>query len=198
DPELLKILHKRYGSGYLDGYVKNNFESALKTVQGAKQFNYLTDNRAKFEEEVRAELERRLGLETDGQPLITVSFINVMDYDYDDEVNNQLNEIVKAENEAKSAEARAKTALQDGLAKENLAKGERDATKATADGELYKRQQEALGITAVQNALASSPTYIQLEQAKRWNGALPQFYGGTSPIPFFNVPTAAPASTPTQ
>lgn len=201
----LITLHRRYGKGYLDGYVRDNFESAIKTIQGPQVFTFMANNRAEFEESVRVELQRRLGLETGGSPLLTVSFVNVLDYDYTKEVNDQLNQIVKAENDAISAAARVKSATQDALAVREKANGDRDAAIAKAEGDrqaankksdsdLYAKQQEALGITAVQNALASSPTYIQLQQVQRWNGTLPQFFGGSEPIPFFNLPTG---STPT-
>lgn len=200
----LLLLHRRYGAGYLDGYVRNNFESAVKTVQGQKTFDYLSENRASFEEEVRKELERRMGLETDGVPLLSVTFVNVLDYDYDQQVNDQLNNIVSAENDAKAAEARVKSAIQDAEAVRETANGARDAeiekaegarqaSNKKADADLYAKQQEAIGISVVQAALASSPTYIELQQAQRWDGKLPQFMGGSSPVPFLNLsPAPAP------
>ena len=71
-----------------------------------------------------------------------------------------------------------------------LIEGDRQAAQLAADGLLYQKQKEAEGITAVQQALASSPTYTQLQQVQKWNGVLPTFMGGDSPIPFFNLDTS--------
>lgn len=211
DREQLTTLHRRYGGNYLDGYVKGHFESALKTIQGRHEFNYVANNRSQFEEEVRVELERRLGLETDGIPLVRVAFVNILDYDYDGAVNEQLNKIVQAENQAREAKARVITAEEEANAVKKKADGDQYAAITKAEGEkqsankqadalLYAKEKEAEGIKVVQAALASSPTYIQLQQVQRWNGALPVYMGGDGVIPFFNLPdpTTAGPQTPTR
>jgi len=79
------------------------------------------------------------------------------------------------------------------------AEAERDSLKATADGNAYrvekeaeaeanairlKGQAEAEAIKLVQEAISANPLLIQYEQAKRWNGTLPQtVLGGEKEIP---------------
>lgn len=73
--------------------------------------------------------------------------------------------------------------------KVQTAEAERDATKAQADGEAYKRvteaeaeaqaikakgEAEADAIRAKQQALANNPLVIEYEKARTWNGQLPQ------------------------
>jgi regulator of protease activity HflC (stomatin/prohibitin superfamily) len=198
--EHILTLHRRYGRGYLQGYVSNNFESAVKTIQGKNEFDYLTDNRSKFETEVAEELNRRLAIETvDKVPLVSIVFVNVLDFDYSPDVNAQLNRIVSANNTAEAAKAEANSVREKANGDKDAviakAEGDRQAAQLAADALLYQKQKEAEGITAVQQALASSPTYTQLQQVQKWNGVLPTFMGGDSPIPFFNLPsTTAPAA----
>lgn len=206
DSDQLMTLYRRYGSNYIDGYVKSNFESALKTVQGKNLFNHVANNRAEFEEAVRAELERRLGLETNGVPLVQVVFVNIIDYNYSDDLERQLNDIVTAANETAAAAERVEKAKKDALAAEEEARGLRNAREQAAQAFLFEEQkkaealsyaktEEAKGITQIQNALSASPTYLQLQQIQAWNGVLPQFIGGEAPIPFFNVPVTSETTT---
>lgn len=209
DANQLLTLYRLYGSNYIDGYVRSNFESALKTVQGRNVFNYVANNRAEFEEAVMAELERRLSLETNGIPLVDVKFVNIIDYSYSDDLEKQLNDIVTAANETSAATERVLKAKQEALAVEAKATGEKNAAISKAEGEkeasrlaaeaaAYAKKQEALGITDIQNALSSSPTYLQLQTIQKWSGVLPQFIGGDAPVPFINVPVASqtPVTSP--
>ncbi len=189
--EHIITLHRRYGKGYLSGYVKDNFESAVKTVQGQKEFDYMSEHRAEFEREVATELNRRLSIETtEGKPLVSVIFVNVLDYDYNSDVNAQLNKIVLANNEAEASKALIETAANTGKATNEKAEADKKAVQTAADGLLYQKVKEAEGIEAVQRALSNSPTYIALQQVQKWNGILPTFMGGNSPIPFFDMTSA--------
>lgn len=65
------------------------------------------------------------------------------------------------------------------------AEGQAKATvvQATADAEAYRTKQAAL-----------SPALLQLSAIQRWNGILPSYLGGQTPIPFLQAPPPAPTA----
>jgi regulator of protease activity HflC (stomatin/prohibitin superfamily) len=82
------------------------------------------------------------------------------------------------------------------------AEAERDAAKARADGEAYrvrveaeasadatklKGAAEAQAVELVQNAISQNPLLIQYEQAKRWDGQLPQTMVPAGAVPLLNI-----------
>ena len=91
-------------------------------------------------------------------------------------------EAVQAKEEARElAERERHTLAQQELQaqqKVNTANAERDAAIARADGVAYKikkeAEAEAEAIRLINAELLSSPTYVDLVKAKRWNGVLPQ------------------------
>jgi regulator of protease activity HflC (stomatin/prohibitin superfamily) len=89
-------------------------------------------------------------------------------------VNAKISATQKAqqrENELRQAEAEAKkvVAAADGDAKSTL-------VRAEAEAKAIKLKSEAI-----------TPQLIQYEATQKWNGTLPQFMGGGSPIPFLNI-----------
>jgi regulator of protease activity HflC (stomatin/prohibitin superfamily) len=91
-------------------------------------------------------------------------------------------EAVQAKEEARElAERERHTLAQQELQaqqKVNTANAERDAAIARADGVAYKikkeAEAEAEAIRLINAELLSSPAYVDLVKAKRWNGVLPQ------------------------
>ena len=91
-------------------------------------------------------------------------------------------EAVQAKEEARElAERERHTLAQQELQaqqKVNTANAERDAAIARADGVAYKikkeAEAEAEAIRLINAELLSSPAYVELVKAKRWNGVLPQ------------------------
>lgn len=63
--------------------------------------------------------------------------------------------------------------------------------QATAEAKAIQLQGEATAaaITAQSEALKANATLVEMEKAKRWNGALPTSIYAGAPIPFMNTPT---------
>lgn len=70
------------------------------------------------------------------------------------------------------------------------ARGDADARllAATAEAKAIQLQGEAqaAAIQAQTRALADNPSYVQLRQAERWNGVLPQWTTNSQPLPIIN------------
>lgn len=206
-------LHRRFGPGYINSWVRQVAESATKTVQGQNTLDYVGNNRGEFQQKVRDELEMNLRISV-GDAWVYVNQVIVMDYDFDDATNAALKNIADAQFKVTQAVSEAALAEQKKNITETNAKAEAIVitTKATADAtakttaataESFRLTTEADGqaeaITKIQNALASSPTYIELQQVQKWNGTVPQFVGGTNSIPFINLqPATTPTATPTS
>jgi len=94
-------------------------------------------------------------------------------------------QVIQAQNEA-----RANIARTQGVAQANI-----EAAKGEAQAITLKADAQAKANTLIRQSL--SPELIQLTQAQRWDGHLPQYqFGGNGGNLLFNVPT--PAATPVK
>ena len=147
-----------------DGYIRTCIYEAYRTCANQYTSDSLMGNRANFERDVRARLERSLMAEgfmveeftskiTPPQSLTAMI----------DAKNAAIQSALKAENQVKEAEANAKIAIA-------KAKGEGDATKIKADAEAYYNRTIAASL---------SPMIIQEDLIEKWDGKMPQIVGGS-------------------
>ncbi len=215
NPDRIVELHFRYGPDYLDNWVERVWVSTLKGTQGARPYNFVGNQRAEMENEVEAALQRQL-VNEDKEPLVFVLQLAIVDYGFDEIIENMLNEVAQREFEKEQAGVLIQTRSKEQEAEEIRANtgyivvkraaeaekekriaeasGEAEAKKMVADADAYqiraKYLAEAEGIQAVQAALAKSPdAYLEYQKTQRWTGEVPTYVGAGSPIPFFNVPT---------
>lgn len=98
---------------------------------------------------------------------------------------------ITAEGEANQLAAQA-----DGVRRqrEAIARGEAAARtmQAEAEAKAIRIQGEAQADAAnlMADAISKNPALVQLEQARRWNGALPQNMYAGAPLPLLNLPTS--------
>ena len=116
--------------------------------------------------------------------------------------------IVLAQRQQQQAEIEAKTKLITAQGDANMmaaqADGERRQTETRALGQAAARrvqaEAEANAVIAIGNAqaeaaikmadaISKNPALVNLEQAKRWNGILPQNMYASAPLPFMNMTT---------
>jgi regulator of protease activity HflC (stomatin/prohibitin superfamily) len=71
-----------------------------------------------------------------------------------------------------------------------------------ADGEAYRIEQESIAragaIKREAEALANNPTLVRLRAIERWNGKLPIYNSGQSPVPFVSVGNVEPIEQDTS
>ena len=71
------------------------------------------------------------------------------------------------------------------------ARGEAESKKLNTDAAAYDITQQAIAkataIKLVQKQLDKSPAYIEYIKASAWDGKLPTFMGGSSPLPMINI-----------
>ena len=71
------------------------------------------------------------------------------------------------------------------------ARGAAESAKLAADARAYQisteAQAEAKGIELINTQLSKSKDYVEYVKAQKWDGKLPGFVGGNSPVPMINV-----------
>lgn len=146
-----------------NGYIRTCIYEAYRTCGNAYTSDSLMSNRAKFEADVRARLEKSLAAEG----FIVDEFTSAITppaslTEMIDAKNRAIQAALKAENEVKEAEANAKIAVA-------KAEGEAKAMKVKADAEAYYNRTISQSLTQ----------YIVMEDwIEKWNGQLPTVQGG--------------------
>lgn len=146
-----------------DGYIRTCIYEAYRTCGNSYTSDSLMSNRAKFEADVRARLEKSLAQEG----FIVDEFTSAITppkslTEMIDAKNRAVQSALKASNEIKEAEAKAKI----DVAK---AEGAAKAMKIKADAEAYYNRTIAASLTQM---------VVMEDWIEKWNGELPTVQGG--------------------
>lgn len=87
-------------------------------------------------------------------------------------------------NEVEQSKAEANKKIEEAR---GVAQSQRLAADAKAYTILTEAKAEAESIELINKQLAKSPNYVEYVKANRWDGMLPKFIGGDSPVPFISV-----------
>jgi regulator of protease activity HflC (stomatin/prohibitin superfamily) len=150
-----------------DGYMRTVIYDAYRIVANSYTSDELMANQAKFENEVRIMLDSALTAEG----FIVTEFTSQITppeslQQMIDAKNAAVQAALKAENEVKQAEAKAKIAIAN-------AEGEAKAMKIKADAEAYYNRTISASL---------SPMIVQEDWIEKWNGVLPTYTGGGTPL----------------
>lgn len=150
-----------------EGYMRTAIYEAYRICANRYTSDELMANRAQFETDVRAMVDKSLGAEG----FIVKEFTSRIDPPQSlqaaiDAKNQAIQAALKAENEIKAAEAQAKI---------NVAKAEGDAMamKIKADAEAYYNRTIAASL---------SPMIVQEDWIEKWDGKLPTYSGSGTPL----------------
>lgn len=157
-----------------NGYIRTCIYEAYRTCANQYTSDSLMGNRANFESDVRARLERSLM----NEGFIVEEFTSQITppkslADMIDSKNRAVQASLKALNEVKEAEANAQIAIA-------KAKGEAEAMRIKADGEAYYNRTISASL---------SPMIVQEDWIEKWDGKLPSVSGGNTPL--INMPSVA-------
>lgn len=193
-PNKVAEVYEKYShDGNLASYVGTATQEVIKAITAKYTAPDLISQRAKVSGDISAAL--RTKLELYGAQVINIDMRNfAFSKSYMDAINAKVTQEqlrLGAENKLKTVEAEQKQ-------KVAVAEAEASATKATADGAAYAQLKVATAqadALKVQNAaLAQNKDVlelrrieVELEKAKRWDGALPQAIYAGAPVPFLNV-----------
>ena len=146
-----------------EGYIRTCIYEAYRTCANQYTSDSLMSNRANFERDVRARLERSLMAEG----FIVEEFTSKITppgslTEMIDAKNTAIQSALKAENQVKEAEANAKIEVA-------KAEGAAKAMKIKADAEAYYNRTIAASL---------SPMIVQEDMIEKWDGKMPQIVGG--------------------
>ena len=140
------------------GYMRTCIYDAYRICANKYTSDELMGNRARFEQEVRAMLEKSLGDEGFKVSEFTSQITPPQSLSAAIEAKNQaIQEALTAENLVKQAQANAQIAIA-------KAQGEAEATKVKADAEAYYNRTIAASL---------SPMIVQEDWIEKWDGKLP-------------------------
>ena len=154
------------------GYIRTCIYDAYRISANNYTSDELMANRARFEQEVRAMLEKSLNEEGFKVQEFTSQITPPQSLSAAIEAKNQaIQEALKAENLVKQAEANAQIAIA-------RAKGEAEAMRVKADAEAYYNRTISASL---------SPFIIQEDWIEKWDGKLPEVSAGGSGM-MLNLP----------
>ena len=110
---------------------------------------------------------------------ISVANVAITDFQFSEEFNRAIELKVKAEQEAlqaKNEKIRRVTQAEAGAEEEKL------AAAAEAYAVTVKSKARAEAIQREARALRGNPDLVELRRVEKWNGQLPQFTGGATPL----------------
>ena len=146
-----------------EGYIRTCIYEAYRTCANQYTSDSLMSNRANFERDVRARLEKSLMaegfiVEEFTSKIRPPSSLTAMI----DAKNTAIQSALKAENQVKEAEANAKIEIA-------KAEGAAKAMRIKADAEAYYNKTIAASL---------SPMIVQEDMIEKWDGKMPQIVGG--------------------
>lgn len=191
--KVAEVFEKFSRDGDLDSYVTTATQEVFKSVTANYKAPELISQRTKVSGEIRASLTAKLA-----QYGAVVTNIDMTNFKFSNEYMSAINEKVTQEQKKLAAENRVKTIEAEQRSVIVTAEAAAEAQRKKADGDFYavtkKAEAEANALKIQNAALASSKEVlelrrieVQLETAKRWNGALPQNMYGSAPVPLLSL-----------
>lgn len=161
---------------------------SLKAVTAQYTAEELITKRAEVKDKVEHKLKEYIHTALGERGLdgaISIGNLAITHFEFSDGYNRSIEAKVKAAQDALRAESEKKQRVTE-------AEGIRDAKKATADGEAYftdkTSQAQAEANRRIAESLKVNENLPQLKAVEKWDGKLPQYMGGNTPVPFISVP----------
>ncbi len=193
--KVAEVFEKYSHDGNLNNYVQTATQEVFKAVTVKYTAPDLIAKRAQVSSDISSALKIKLALY--GAQVINIDMRN---FAFSPSYMAAINDKVTQEQLRQAADNKLKTVEAEQKQKVAIDEAEATALKAKADGEAYanltvaKAQAEALraqnsALTQSKEVLELRRIEVEMEKAKKWDGALPQnVYAGT-PIPFFTPTT---------
>lgn len=189
DPGKVREIYTQYGSGYGDRIVVPATLQAAKEVFGKYAAADIVNQRDKIAADVQADLEKKLG--PNG---VVIETVQIEDIKFSAAFVQSIEQRMQAEIMVKQKEQQLRSAEVDAQTAAAKATGEANAVKAKADGDSYattvnaKADAEAIRIKS--DALRTSPNFVQLTLAQKWDGKMPSTMlpNGATPLLDFRAP----------
>jgi regulator of protease activity HflC (stomatin/prohibitin superfamily) len=193
-PDQVEKVFEQYSKdGNLDSYINTATQETFKAVTAQFTAPELISKRAIVSNEIGSQLRAKVAQY--GAQIIN---IDMRSFNFSEEYMRAINEKATQEQLRQAAENKVLTVIAEQKQKVAVAEAEASAQKARADGEAYAAlkiataQADALKIqnaALAQNkdVLELRRIEVQLEQARRWDGRLPENIYAAAPLPILNL-----------
>lgn len=191
-PDAAHVLYKTVGTNYGDTLMAPRVNENAKAVVSNYTAESLIANREKLSGEILSLL--KADLEGYG---ITVSTVSVENVDFTDAFEAAVESKQVATQEAQRAKTlqdqQTMEARQEAERKKIEAEAAADVVRQQADAEAYETRVKAEAQAEANQKIAETitDTLINYEQAKNWNGQLPNIYSGGGALPIIATPSEA-------
>jgi len=187
------VYEKYSHDGDLSSYVQTATQEVFKSVTAKYTAPDLISQRAQVSNDINVALKAKLAIY--GAQVINIDMRN---FSFSESYMAAINEKVTQEQLRLGAENKLKTVESEQKQKVAIAEAEAKAIRATADGSAYanltvaKAQADAIRVQSAalsqnKEVLELRRIEVEMEKAKRWNGALPTAIYAGAPIPFMNL-----------
>lgn len=189
-PDAAHVLYKTVGTNYGDTLMAPRVNENAKAVVSNYTAESLIANREKLSGEILSLL--KADLEGYG---ITVSTVSVENVDFTDAFEAAVESKQVATQEAQRAKTlqdqQTMEARQEAERKKIEAEAAADVVRQQADAEAYETRVKAEAQAEANQKIAETitDTLISYEQAKNWNGQLPNIYSGGGALPIIATPS---------
>ncbi|HYD34516.1 MAG TPA: prohibitin family protein [Vitreimonas sp.] len=163
NPNQVVQLYQNVGEGYRERLISPAIQESVKSVTARFTAEELITKRGEVSDQILTELRNRLT--TEG---LTVSDLNIVDFDFSASFNRAIEEKVTAEQNALAAKNKLEQV-----------KYEAEQQVAAAKGKAEAQRIEGV-------ALSSNPQVIELRAIEKWDGRLPTYMTGTN-TPFVKI-----------
>lgn len=136
EPDAVLTIHRQYGTNYRQLWVEKSFVSAIKTVQGGLTYDSVYDRKG-MEDKIKAAFAQKMFLS--GIQAIKIAQVDIVDYNFEQSLDQLLTEIKNKEFERQTAEK---------LNQINLVKKDGELEVAKRQLEINQNQQNADKIKA--------------------------------------------------
>ena len=188
-----EVYEKYSHDGNLASYVQTATAEVFKAVTARYTATDLIAKRSSVSNDISALLRDKM--KVFGAQIISIDMRN---FSFSPSYMAAINEKVTQEQLRQAADNKLKTVESEQKQKVAVAEAEADAARKTADGEAYAQLKIATAQAdslKIQNAalaqnkdvLELSRIEVELEKARKWNGALPTSIYAGAPIPFLNL-----------
>lgn len=165
-PDFVTSVYRNVGKDYKARLIDPAVQESVKAVTAKYTAEELITKREAVRDEIKVTLAGRLSAYG-----IIIDQVNIVNFDFSESFNAAIEAKVTAEQSALAAKNKLEQVKFEAEQRITTAKGEAEAIKIQA--------------AAIQNQ--GGAEYVKLKAVEKWTGTLPQFLGGSTPIPFLDV-----------
>lgn len=210
DPEDIQFLYTKVGPNFENKVVLVMLADVVRVEFNKFGYQAIAGNRAEIDEAITKNMMARIAAHPQpGVKSIKIDAFNTLNFDFNQDVKDAINQKVLENEKANAATARLQTAKNDADAREATAKGDAKVAEAKAEGDkqaaIFRAQGEAEANRLVNESLTTNLLALRISEHQKIQWGLVQpgtsiiatlsdlFKSGGAVVPAAPAPAPAPA-----